>query len=430
MNSDCQGHVARNPSKCAPLIIPSSGEQRCAPRTVVSTSLEKSSLTTVDQSYHPTSSIKHEFSRCRPSNDGSPGLEQQELISSSMPGSTSNTPVDVPRSPPRVLSAGTPPVCTDANAPSANNPINSSAISLAPPTPGHPSSNHAEGRPSPAVSQSSPLRLGQLGPNASHVSQLVSRSPTPTHSGISTPSSISSIKHAPHSPVGRSRAVDTATKDNLTRLSSSLLKHLAEAAAAVGTGRIDDGSGTDAGTENGAVEAKRERFPPPPLGKIDDPVTYGINLGITGELVSSGDVEVWEFPDMTKLKVLRDRLIIFMEENRLKQVRIDSKIFHISQTDCSNFRRIFAVLLDWVLLIFPSWLKIRRSPIFHPDVVLKCIQFCKRFSIRLIERKLHSKISLDWYCYPRQQQERPILGAEELLPSWEPFVEAMRTNPR
>lgn len=81
-------------------------------------------------------------------------------------------------------------------------------------------------------------------------------------------------------------------------------------------------------------EIRKERFPgnhlkssPPPFGKISDPSTYGINLRIAGELISSCDVEVWEYPDIAKLKILREKLILFMEENRLKQVGRNVQLF-------------------------------------------------------------------------------------------------------
>lgn len=97
----------------------------------------------------------------------------------------------------------------------------------------------------------------------------------------------------------------------LSRLSNSLLEQLAAAAAAVSPSQ-----------QSGAIEPRRERFPPPPLGKLDDPEQYGINLSIGGELVKSSDVQVWEFPDLAKLQELRDRLVQFMAENHLKQADI------------------------------------------------------------------------------------------------------------
>lgn len=109
--------------------------------------------------------------------------------------------------------------------------------------------------------------------------------------------------------------------NHLTRLSSSLLQQLTAAAAAVSY--CPDALDEDrAAGSIATLESRRERYPPPPLGKLDDPEVYGINLAIGGELVTSADVSVWEFPDLQKLHELRHRLVMFMRDNHLKQADI------------------------------------------------------------------------------------------------------------
>lgn len=150
------------------------------------------------------------------------------------------------------------------------------------------------------------------------------------HSSVAT---CESISHYPADSACRSPSTSSVSSagaappvymknhDNqLTRLSSSLFQQLTAAAAAVNYCPDTFSEDRNAGSMT-ALESRRERYPPPPLGKLDDPELYGINLAIGGELVTSEDVLVWEFPDFQKLHDMRHRLVMFMRDNHLKQVR-------------------------------------------------------------------------------------------------------------
>ncbi|XP_053991429.1 uncharacterized protein LOC128883270 [Hylaeus volcanicus] len=119
-----------------------------------------------------------------------------------------------------------------------------------------------------------------------------------------------------------SSRTSTETKydhNQLTNLSNSLLEQLTAAASAVNY--HSESSRKIMATES-PLEYRRERFFSPPVGKLHDPETYGINLSICGELVSAADVVVWEFPNLQKLHQLRHRLVSFMRDNHLKQADI------------------------------------------------------------------------------------------------------------